>query len=119
MASAEQVRAQGASVAAVHVGEAVETYIVALVRATREHESVALGASPRATLALFRTAQALAALRGRAYVLPDDVKRLAPSVLSHRIVVNAATRLRGASGDEVIAAVLAATPVPVEQVASD
>jgi MoxR-like ATPase len=114
VATAAQVQALGRAVAAVHVGEAVEGYIVDLVRATRAHESVALGASPRATLALFRTAQALAALRGRGYALPDDVKRLAPAVLGHRIIVNAATRLRGASTDEVIAEVLAGTPVPVE-----
>ena len=114
--SAAQLRALGAAVADVYIGEAVETYIVELVRATRDHESVALGASPRATLALFRSAQALAALRGRAYVLPDDVKRLAPAVLGHRVIVNAATRLRGTSSDEVVAAVLAATPVPVESV---
>ena len=115
--SAEDLRAVSSLVAAVHIGEAVEGYIVDLVHATRVHESVALGASPRATLALFRTAQALAALRGRSYVLPDDVKHLAPAVLSHRIIANAATRLRGSSADEVVAQILASVPAPVETTA--
>ncbi len=111
---AAEICALAAAVTAVHLGEPVESYIVELVRATRAHETVALGASPRATLALMQAAQALAATRGRSYVTPDDVKRLAPAVLSHRIVVDTATRLGGASADRVVADVLSATPVPVE-----
>jgi len=105
-------------VAAVRRGEAVEGYAVDLVRATREHEGVALGAlgaSPRATLALCRAAQALAALHGCAYVLPDDVKRLAPAALGHRIVGSSVARLRGATADTVVVDVLASVPVPVEE----
>ena len=90
-------------------------YVVALARATRAHAAVELGASPRATLALFRAARALAAIRGRDYVLPDDVKQLAPAVLAHRVtaelaVAPARPRRRGARAR----ASLDELPVPVE-----
>jgi MoxR-like ATPase len=99
----------------VFVGEAVEGYLVDLVRATREHGGVELGASPRATLALYRASQALAALDGRPHVLPDDVKQLALPILAHRLIVGAGGRLDGRSGAEVIAEVLDRMPVPVEE----
>lgn len=102
----------------VFVSEAVAGYLVDLVRATRAHGGVALGASPRASLALFRGGQALAALEGRSYVLPDDVKRLAAPVLSHRIILNAASRLDGRAGAELIADVLRRVPAPVEDAAT-
>ncbi len=98
----------------VHVSEAIEGYIVGLVRASRLHASLELGGSPRATLALYRCAQALAAVRGRAYVLPDDVKRLASSVLAHRIIVSAQARLRGRTAADVLTDLLNSVPVPVE-----
>jgi MoxR-like ATPase len=98
----------------VHVAAAVEEYVVRLVRASRLHASLELGASPRATLALYRCAQALAALRGRGYVLPDDVKALAPAVLTHRVIASAQARLRGRTAAEVIAELLSTVPVPVE-----
>jgi MoxR-like ATPase len=98
----------------VHVAEAVEEYVVRLVRASRLHASIELGASPRATLGLYRAAQALAALNGRGYVLPDDVKRLAPAVLTHRLIISAQSRLRGRGASEVLAEVLGTVPVPVE-----
>jgi MoxR-like ATPase len=98
----------------VHVGEAVEGYLVGLVRATRGHEALDLGASPRASLALYRAAQALAALRGRAYVLPDDVKHLAPAVLGHRLIPTAQSRLRGRGAPAVVEALLSQLPAPVE-----
>jgi MoxR-like ATPase len=98
----------------VHVADAVEDYIVQLVRASRMHASVDLGASPRGTLALYRTAQAFAAIHGRGYVLPDDVKRLAPTVLTHRLITSAQSRLRGRAAQDVLAEVLASVPVPVE-----
>jgi len=100
-----------------HLSDAVLEYAVRLVRATREHPDARLGASPRATLALMRTARARATLHGRAYALPDDVKRLAPAVLGHRIIAGAAARVRGGSADEVVAAVLENTPAPVEATA--
>jgi MoxR-like ATPase len=98
----------------VHVAEPVEDYIVRLIRATRVHASVELGASPRATLALYRASQALAGIHGRAYVLPDDVKRLAPAVLTHRLITTAQSRLRGRGGADVLAEVLNTVSVPVE-----
>ncbi len=99
----------------VHVAAAVEDYIVRLVRASRLHASIELGASPRATLGLYRAAQALAAINGRGYVLPDDVKRLAPAVLTHRLIISAQSRLRGRSAGDVLAEVLGTVPVPVEE----
>jgi MoxR-like ATPase len=98
----------------VHVAEAVEDYVVQLVRATRLHASVELGASPRATLALYRSAQALAGIRGRGYVLPDDVKRLAPAVLTHRMIASSQSRLRGRGAADIVADILGSVPVPVE-----
>jgi len=99
----------------VHVAEAVEDYIVRLVRASRLHASLELGASPRATLALFHAAQALAGIYGRGYVLPDDVKRLAPAVLTHRLITSAQSRLRGRGPADVLTEILASVPVPVEE----
>ena len=99
----------------VHVAEAVEDYIVRLVRASRLHASLELGASPRATLALFHGAQALAGIHGRGYVLPDDVKRLAPAVLTHRLITSAQSRLRGRGPADVLTEILASVPVPVEE----
>jgi MoxR-like ATPase len=98
----------------VHVAEAVEQYVVRLVRASRLHASLELGASPRATLALYRCAQALAAVRGRGFVLPDDVKQLAPAVLGHRIIASAQARLRGRNAADILAEVVTSVPVPVE-----
>ena len=99
----------------VHVAEDVEGYIIRLIHATREHESLQLGASPRAMLALYRTAQALAALRGRAFVVPDDVKYLTPFVLVHRIIPRAESHLRGHTVGEVLREVIDSVPVPVEE----
>jgi MoxR-like ATPase len=100
----------------VHVAEAVEEYIVRMVRATRLHASIELGVSPRGTLALYHAAQAFAAISGRGYVLPDDVKHLAPAVLTHRMITSAQSRLRGRATQDVLAEVLASVPAPVEEV---
>ncbi|MCA9922418.1 MAG: MoxR family ATPase, partial [Anaerolineales bacterium] len=78
----------------IRVEPSVRSYIVNVCRATRAHEDIALGASPRATMALYRTCQAIAAVRGREFVIPDDVKTMAPHVLTHRLMVNPQTRLR-------------------------
>jgi MoxR-like ATPase len=99
----------------VYVQELIESYIVSLVRATRESEDFALGASPRGTMALYRTSQALAAIRGRNYVLPDDVQVLAGPVLIHRLIPSAQTRLRGRAVADLFAEILATVPVPVEE----
>jgi MoxR-like ATPase len=99
----------------VRIEESVRRYIVQVARATRQHDSVQLGVSPRGTLALYKAAQALAALRGRDYVLPDDVKQLVGPVLTHRIIVNPQTRLRGRTPEEVIQETISAIPVPVDR----
>jgi MoxR-like ATPase len=103
-------------VRAVRVEESVRRYVVAIARATRAHESLEVGASPRATLALYGAAQALAALRGRDFVIPDDVKYLTPFVLTHRVLISPQTRLRGRTPEAVIAEVVDSVPVPVEQI---
>jgi MoxR-like ATPase len=113
--SAEELLAlQGAS-RQVRVEQSVREYIVQVVRATREHQAAELGVSPRGTLALYKTAQALAAIRGREFVIPDDVKHLAPHVLTHRIIISPQTRLRGRTPEEVVMEVVGSVPVPVEE----
>jgi MoxR-like ATPase len=109
----ELVEAQRACRGA-HVAEPVVGYLLAIVRATRDHAGVELGASPRASLALYRAAQALAVIRGRAFVVPDDVKHLAPAVLTHRLIVASGSRLRGRDRESIVATILEETPVPVE-----
>ncbi len=98
----------------VHVDESLQDYLVALVNATRAHSDLALGASPRATLALFRAAQALAAVRGRDHVLPDDIKTLVPFVLAHRLVVRPEAELRGRTAKAVLADVLEQVPLKLD-----
>lgn len=89
-------------------------YLVALVRATREHSAVALGGSPRASLALYRASQALAMLRNRDYVIPDDIKYLVKPILGHRLILNREDRLRGFGVDSVLEEIMATIPVPVD-----
>jgi MoxR-like ATPase len=96
----------------VHVADEVEAYLVALIRATRLHPDLQLGASPRATVALYRAAQATALLEGRTFVMPDDVKAIARPVLAHRLVVDLDQSLRGASADAALTAILDEVPVP-------
>jgi MoxR-like ATPase len=103
------------AVRTVRIEASVREYIVAIVRATRAHASVELGASPRGSLYLYRAAQALAALRGRDFVLPDDVKYLTPFVLTHRLIISAQTRLRGRTAEQVVKDVVDSVPVPVER----
>ena len=95
-----------------HAAPALRRYIVDVVRATREHPAVELGASPRASLALLRAARALAAIAGRDFVIPDDVKHLTPYVLAHRLVLTPQARMGDATPDDVLAEVLASVAVP-------
>lgn len=97
----------------VYVDPVLSNYIVQLVQATRQHEDVELGASPRATMGLYRCSQAVAAIQGRDYVSPDDVKLLAPYTLPHRIIVKSQARLRERSAEDVISDVLSQLEVPV------
>ena len=98
----------------VRVAEAVREYIVRVARATRKNADIELGASPRATLALYQSSQAWAAIHGRDYVLPDDVKQMAPHVLTHRLMLSAQAQLRGRRMEELVADIVEVVPVPVE-----
>ncbi len=102
-------------VSSVLVDEAVRMYIVSIVQASRHNQALALGASPRASLALYKASQAHAALDGRDFVTPDDVKALALHVLSHRLIVASNARLRGRSPEHVVREILAVVPVPIER----
>jgi MoxR-like ATPase len=97
----------------VRVEDSLRDYLVKLVRATRTHAAVELGASPRASLALYRAAQVLAALRGRDYVTPDDIKALATSVLAHRLILSSQNRLRGHTSESVLREIMDTVPVPI------
>jgi MoxR-like ATPase len=98
----------------IRVETSIRDYVVAVARATREHPEIELGASPRATLALYWAAQAWAGIQGRDYVLPDDVKFLSPHVLTHRLMISPQAQLRGRRPEELVADIVEAVPVPVE-----
>jgi MoxR-like ATPase len=87
--------------------------VLSIVNATRSHPDIALGASPRGSLALYKTAQALAALRGRDYVIPDDVKRLAPLTLAHRLIVKPESQLRGRTAQAILGEILEQTALDI------
>jgi MoxR-like ATPase len=112
--SGEEITVAQRLVKRVHVSPAVEGYILGIVRATREHDAIELGVSPRATLALYHTSQALAAIRGRGYVIPDDVKEMTAPTLAHRIMLSTRTRLRGRDNAAILGEILSGVPVPVE-----
>jgi MoxR-like ATPase len=114
--SAEQVLALQGAIRQVIWQPEVERYLLAIVRATREHPAVTLGVSPRGTLALYRASSAYAAMQGRDYVQPDDVKRLAPGVLAHRLLTTTRARLRGSAAEAITTEIVASVPVPVETI---
>ena len=95
-----------------HIAPDIKRYIVEITSRTREHPEVYLGASPRGSLALYRASQAQAALRGRDYVLPDDIKSLAVPALAHRIILGPGARLKNLSSDDVVQSVLSDLLVP-------
>lgn len=101
------------SVREVYVDSKVRDYIVEIVRASRTHDDIALGGSPRASMALYRASQALAAVRGHDFVLPDDVKRMAPAVLCHRLIIRPESRLRKVTAASVVTEILTETSVPL------
>jgi MoxR-like ATPase len=113
--SAEELLEMQAACREIHVAADVEDYIIRLIHATREPESVQLGASPRAMLALYHASQALAALRGRAFVIPDDVKYLVTFVLVHRIIPKAESHLRGQTAEKTLREIVDSVLVPVEE----
>jgi MoxR-like ATPase len=95
----------------IHVGDSLHDYIVRLANATRNNSELSLGASPRASLALFRASQAFAAIKGRDHVIPDDIQHLAPSILTHRLVLSPESELRGRSNQAVLQEILAQVPL--------
>ncbi|MEE9285431.1 MAG: MoxR family ATPase [Dehalococcoidia bacterium] len=114
LAASDVVRL-GEALTAVTCEPVVRRYLVQVVRATRASDALDLGASPRASLALFRTARALAAIRGRDYILPDDIKYLAPHVIPHRLILGTQAHLRGRDAEGVVREILETLPVPVEE----
>jgi len=112
ISGAEVVACQDA-IREVFVDDKVRRYLLEIVHKTREHEDVHLGGSPRASIALFRTAQAFAAISGRNYVLPDDVKRMVLPVLGHRLILRPESRLRKVSPASVLGEILPDVAVPI------
>jgi MoxR-like ATPase len=113
VAEADEIVACQETVRQVHVDPKIREYILQLVTLTRSHEHLNLGGSPRASLALFRTSQALAAIRGRNFVLPDDVKIVAPTVLTHRVILKPESRMRKITAEQVVTTILSEIAVPV------
>jgi MoxR-like ATPase len=111
--SADELLALQRIATTVRCDDSLREYIVALVQASRIHPAVEIGGSPRAALGLFRASRALAAIRGRDYVLPDDIKYLAPFVLGHRLILSSQSRLRGSNASVIIDSLLHEVPVPV------
>jgi len=109
---AEQTLQAAQAARRVHVAETVKRYIVEITQRTRQHSEIYLGASPRGSLALFRAAQARAALLGRDYLLPDDVKSLVVPTLAHRLILSPAARLREVSAEKLLQEILLTVPVP-------
>jgi MoxR-like ATPase len=109
-----ELRALQAASRTIHVEDSVRDYITALCRATREDSALRLGASPRAALALQQSAQALAGIRGRDFVLPDDVKELSVPVLAHRVLLETSVSVRGQTAASTIEAILASVPVNID-----
>src|SRR2546425_6418789 len=112
--SAERLQGLQKLIRRVRVDPSIESYIVELVRATRNHNAIELGVSPRGTLALYRASQAYAAISGRNYTIPDDVKHMARPVLSHRMIATSQARLHGRVMEQIVEDVLHTVPVPVE-----
>ncbi len=108
----EELRTAQEAIKQTHVEPSIREYVVTLVEATRHHPDVYLGASPRGSLALFKTAQARAAMLGRDYVIPDDVKALAPATLTHRLILNPAARTRHADAHHIVHELLHSLPLP-------
>jgi MoxR-like ATPase len=112
VAGAEEVTACQQSVRQVHVDEKVSRYIVELIQATRQHYDLMLGGSPRASMALFRCAQAFAAIHGFDFVMPDDVKQIVPHVLGHRLILRPESRLRKKTVAAILEEILDTVPIP-------
>ena len=114
VANGETIKDMEKFSSSVKVEESIRDYIISIVRATRENDKLIVGASPRGSLGLYKCSQANAALHGRNYVIPDDVKTLTNSVLSHRIIPTSNARLRGFGGNEILEEIVSEIPVPME-----
>jgi MoxR-like ATPase len=112
--SGDEIMAFSRARQAVRVEASVRNYIVRIVHATRRHASVELGASPRGSLALYQASQALAAVRGRDFVLPDDVKILTGPTLTHRLILSSQMKLRGRTPEQIVQEIVDSVPAPVE-----
>jgi MoxR-like ATPase len=112
IASVEELLQAQEAIKSIFVSPAVKEYIVRMTQLTRRHDDTFLGASPRGSLNLYRAGQARAALFGREYVLPDDIKAIAPFVLSHRLIMSPSARLRNITPDEVLGAIFDELPMP-------
>jgi len=110
--SIEELQVLQQSIREVYVDDLIKEYIVGLVNATRFHDDIYLGASPRGSLALYRTSQAYAAMHGRDYVTPDDIKGLIAPVLGHRLIISPAARIRNVHADEILRGIMNQIPVP-------
>lgn len=112
VASVEELIQMQEAVKEIYISPAIKRYIVDLTHQTRQHSEVYLGASPRGSLALYRTAQARAAMRGRDYILPDDIKALAVPTLAHRVILGPGARLRDLNAQQIVEEILTSIPVP-------
>jgi MoxR-like ATPase len=110
--SAEELQAAQTQIKDVYVDDLIKEYIVELTRATRQHPDVYLGASPRGSLALYRTAQALAALLQRDYAIPDDVKMLAEPTIAHRLIISPSARIKNVDAQAIVEETIQSVPVP-------
>ncbi len=108
----DELRAAQQAVKTIYVDDQIKQYIIAITSATRQHDDVYLGASPRGSLALFKTARAYAAVQGRDYVLPDDVKALAPATLAHRLIISPSARIKNVDPVTVVQETLDLVPIP-------
>jgi MoxR-like ATPase len=117
VAAGDEISGLHDAVTDVHVDASLEQYILSVVQATRNHRDLALGASPRGSLALYKTGQALAALEGRDYVIPDDIKMLVPLTLAHRVIVRPESELRGRTAEGILAEILDATELDIGKLA--
>ena len=109
--------ALGRQVADVHIDSSLEDYALKLVHATRQHPDLLLGASPRGSIALYKTSQAWASLKGRDYVIPDDMKKLAPLVLAHRVLLKPESQLRGHTTQSILTDILSQTEIELGKIA--
>jgi MoxR-like ATPase len=113
VASAQEILNCQEVIREIHVDDKIKRYILDIVHGSREHEDLLLGGSPRASIALFRTAQSLAAINGRDYVIPDDVKRMAQPVLAHRIILRPESRLRKKTAATIVNELITEARVPI------